>query len=233
MTWPQLALGGGYQCVILISNKTAFEWTGAFNLYQGYESAWVGNWSVNGQDFTGENGFTITLPSHGTMKIVIKGTDTVRAGYLTMYGSGYSSSYDVSIAYFYQYLTNGKLTTSTGSTDANSYKTFYFPVEASPSTNTGIAWAPDYSTPETFDMIATLYIPDESRVGQIYASKTIPISGHGGMFVDQMFPELSGTEFHGFLKIEAAYYFCLEVLRMDSAATGFLLTSTPPDWYTP
>jgi hypothetical protein len=227
--------------VILVSNKTASDWTGQFFAYQGHKKAWAGTWRVNGQDYTGRPSFNVALHGYGTAKIVLTGDESrdPETGYLFMWGLGTSSAYDVSIAYFYNYFRNGKLTTSMGSNEGASHNLYYFPVEysrpgsAAP-VNTGIAWAPEYSTtPSTFEIKATLYLPNPSGTGQPYTSKNLTYTGHRAQFVSEIFPELQGTDFRGFLKLEADSVFFLEVLRMDTVDGGILLTSTPADWREP
>jgi hypothetical protein len=215
----------------LVSNKTSFEWAGKFYIYQGSKQKWSGSWAVNGKSYTGSDGFNVIVPGHGTSKLLITGDDTARAGYMEMSASGNSSTYDVSISYFYQHFSNGKMDTSTGSRDADSYKTFYFPVELSATTNTGFAWAPWLSY-YNFEIIATLYVADDSGIVTVY-TKTTTFNGHNAQFINQLFPELNGTEFKGYLKLEAPNYFYLEVLRMDNTENGALFTSTPPDTWTP
>jgi hypothetical protein len=226
VTYPQLALGGGYQCVVLVSNKTPFEWAGKFYLYQGQKARWSGTWAVNGKSYTGSDGFNIIVPGYGTSKIIITGDDTARSGYMEMSASGSSSTYDVVLSYFYQHFSNGKMDTSTGSPDADSYKTFYFPVEFSATTNTGFAWAPWLSY-TNFEIIATLYVSADSGNVTIYTKK-ITFDGHKGQFINQLFPELNSADFRGYLKLESQNYFYLEVLRMDTTENGILFTSIPP-----
>jgi len=239
-TWPQLVLGGGYQAVILISNKKSTEWNGQFFPKQGHEKAWTGTWRVNGNDYTGQDSFNIVVAPYTTTKVVLTGDNTVpvQSGYLFMWGTATSSAYDVSISYFYEYYKDGKLMMSNGSIESAQHTTFYFPLEysttASGGVNTGIAWAPEISTtPSQFNMTATLYLTDASGTGRQYASKTFPYSGHAAQFITDMFPELSGAAFKGFLKLQADFNVFLEVLRIDSTDSGFLLTSTPPDFTTP
>jgi hypothetical protein len=240
-TWPQLALGGGYQSVILISNKKSSDWTGQFFPKQGHEETWAGTWRVNGRDYTGQPSFSIALHGYATVKVVLTADDAlpVQTGYLFMWGTGGSSAYDVSISYFYEYFQAGKLTVSNGSIEGAPHTIFYFPVEYSPikvgtGVNTGIAWAPEITTtPKEFNITATLYLTDKSGTGGVYSSKTVPYSGHAAQFVTEMFPELNSTEFRGYLELRAEYNLFLEVLRIDSIDNGFLLTSTPPDFITP
>jgi hypothetical protein len=60
-TWSQLAIGGGYQAVILISNKTGSDWTGQVFPKQGFEKPWAGTWRVNDQNYTGQTFFNVGL----------------------------------------------------------------------------------------------------------------------------------------------------------------------------
>jgi hypothetical protein len=236
-TWPQLAIGGGYQGLILVSNNTGSDWTGQFFPKQGHEKIWAGTWRVNGQDYTGQPYFNVSLHAHATAKFVLTGDDAlpVQAGYLFLWGTQGSSTTDVSIAYFFGYVQSGKLIVSTGSEAGFNRNLFHFPVEYSPinasgGVNTGIAWAPELTvTPPQFNITATLYITDKSGIGQLYGSKTLTYSGHAAQFINEMFPELTGTDFRGYLVLQADYTFFMEVLRLDSTADGFLLTRVPPD----
>jgi hypothetical protein len=235
-TWPQLALGGGYQAVILISNKRSTDWNGQFFPKQGHEQAWTGTFRVNGQNYTGQPYFYVTVPAYTTIKLVLTGDDAAaQTGYLFMWGTSGSLSSDVSISYFYEYYVNGKLAMSNASIPGAPRTTFYFPLEhsgtASAGVNTGLAWAPEVTTtPKQFNMTATLYLTDKTGLGQLYAAKTFAYSGHTAQYITDMFPELSGADFKGFLKLDAEYNVFLEVLRVDATDTGFLLTSTPPDF---
>jgi hypothetical protein len=232
-TWSQLAIGGGFQAVILISNKTGSDWTGQFFPKQGFERPWAGTWQVNGQNYTGQTFFNVGLHAYGTAKFVLTGDDSlpVQTGYLFLWGTGNSSAGDVTVDYFYQFFRDGKLVMSAGTTEGNVHAIYSFPVEYSPTgVNTGIAWAPEIdSTPSTpFKITASLYVTNESGVAQLYGSKNLSFSGHAAQFINEIFPELSGSGFRGYAVLTAEHNVCLEVLRMDSVDNGFLLTSTPP-----
>jgi hypothetical protein len=240
-TWPQLVLGGGYRAVILISNKQSTDWTGQFFPKQGHEKPWAGTWRANGQDYTAQGYFNVAVPAYTTIKVVVTGDDAVppQSGYLFMWGTGASLAYDVSISYFYEYYQNGKLMVSNGSIEGAPHTTFNFPLEysttASGVVNTGIAWAPEISTTPNngFNITATLYLTDASGIGRLYGSKTFPYSGHAAQYITEIFPELSGADFKGFVRLQADYNVFLEVLRIDLTGSSFLLTSTPPDFPTP
>ncbi len=90
---------------------------------------------VNGQDYTGQPSFSITVHGNATTKVVLTADDglPVQSGYLFMWGTGGSSAYDVSIAYFYEYVQAGKLTVSNGSIESAEHTTFDFPWSILPS----------------------------------------------------------------------------------------------------
>jgi hypothetical protein len=237
-TWSQLAIGGGYQAVILISNKTGSDWTGQVFPKQGFEKPWAGKWQVNGQVFTGQAFFNVSLHAYGTAKFVLTGDDSlpVQTGYLFLWGTGGSSAADVSVAYFYQFSRDGKLVMSAGTTEGSVHSTYSFPVEYSPTgVNTGIAWSPEIDTTPSkpFNITAALYVTNESGVAQLVGTKNLSFSGHAAQFINDIFPELSGTGFRGYAVLTGEYNVCLEVLRIDYVDNGFLVTSTPPAFVSP
>ena len=237
-TWSQLAIGGGYQAVILISNKTGSDWTGQVFPKQGFEKPWAGTWKVNGQNYSGQAFFNVGLHAYGTAKFVLTGDDSlpVQAGYLFLWGTGTSSAGDVTVAYFYQFFQGGKLVMSAGTTEGSVHSSYSFPVEYSPTgVNTGIAWAPEIDTTPSkpFNIAATLYVTNDSGVTQLYGVKNLSFSGHAAQFRNEIFPELTGAGFKGYAVLTADNIVCLEVLRLDTTDTGFLLTSTPPAFVSP
>ncbi len=60
VTYPQLALGDGYEAVIIVSNQTDQEWQGSGQLLQRAGQPWVTAW-VGGSDFGQLAGQTIRL----------------------------------------------------------------------------------------------------------------------------------------------------------------------------
>ena len=70
--WPQLALGGGYECIVIITNKsTRFFQPVSLSLMQGNGEPWSGEWTVNGED--GTNSDSYDIPPLGTMKLRLAG----------------------------------------------------------------------------------------------------------------------------------------------------------------
>ena len=113
--FSQLALGGGYEAVLLISNKTNSAWNGTVWLSRGFNESWQGQWAVNGKNFTGTSSIPVTLPAKGMVKLRITGDSTTRAGYLDVAPGIGSDMVDVAISYFYEVRAGGVLKDTTGS----------------------------------------------------------------------------------------------------------------------
>lgn len=226
ITFPQFAIGGGYECLMLISNKTSFPWTGDIYIFSGNDQLWPSSWYVNGVNFTGERGVSLEIPRNASVKLRFTGDSQTRTGYLEIYGTGSSSSYGVSIAYFYQFILGDDIITSTGSPPAEPSYVFYVPVEKTSLIDTGLAWSP-YSSTSNFPIRLTLYNSEGDPIGifnDIY-------KGHESKLISEWFDIPNGVRGH--LRIEAWEPIYLEALRIDGTDNGFLLTSTPPDGYTP
>ena len=228
--YAQLALGGGYEAVLLISNKTNSAWTGTAWVMQGNNETWQGQWAVNGQNYTGMGGVPVELAPKGMVKLRLTGDSTTRAGYLEVKPSfGYRDS-DVAISYFYEFRVKGVLQDTTGSPKSAYGNHFFFAVEKSSAIDTGIAWCP--SPPyisEPFSLYLTLYDQD----GRVVRQRAYMFMGHEAQFISQLFTDLPSS-FTGHLEIDALEdYLYVEVLRMERNPAGFQLTSTPADSYSP
>jgi predicted choloylglycine hydrolase len=223
LTWAQLALGGGYECMLLLSNKRETEWSGQLHLRQGNDEGWSGSWSLDGLDRTGSDEIAVTIAPRSTVKMCLSGDSTVRSGYLQLTAEGAFSVYDVAPSYFYRYLAGGRLQESVGSAAAPSGRAFSFPVERTATTDTGLAWAPD-SVTAPFSIILSLY----DRSGSQLRQKTLPYGGHEARFVSELFENIPDG-FLGRVRVESEQNIHLEVLRLDQTDSGFQITSTPPD----
>jgi hypothetical protein len=230
MSFAQLALGGGYEATIFVTNKTSFRWTGELRPYQGMNQRWGGTWSINGQPLTGASAWQFALEARQTIKLTLAGDAVTRSGYLDIEGTGSSYDSSVAVAYFYGYYApTGKLLDTVGSPESEFGKRFFFPAEVTSTIDTGMAWCPVYRfSNTTFPIIISAY----NENGQQVAQKTVTFSGHEAQFVSQVFPSLP-KPFRGQIYLEALEYFTLEVLRLEETVGGFQLTSTPPDSYVP
>lgn len=68
ITYAQFALGGGYECLIFISNKTGSDWKGTIYVSQRFNEMWEGRLAVNGEDLTGQVSGRISLDPNESAK---------------------------------------------------------------------------------------------------------------------------------------------------------------------
>lgn len=223
LTFAQVALGGGYETTIILSNKKSVSWQGEINIYQGNYDSWSGTWKHNGTEVIDADGFPVTLDPKGTTKLVLTGDSEVRSGYLEIDGLGASSDGDVAVSYFYNFLQSGKLAGTTGSPASESARKFLFAVEKTAAVNTGFAWAPSLVT-TPFQINLTLFTTKGEKLQQ----KSQTFKGHVAMFFDQLFDAIPAS-FVGSVLVEADQEIYFTVLRLEVTGTGFLLTSVPPD----
>jgi hypothetical protein len=228
ITFAQLALGGGYEAVILVTNKTNMDWQGKIWISQGYNQQWQGPLFVNGQDFTGFDGATLLMDPHETIKIRITGGNTTRSGYLEIDSDSNFVEY-LAVSYFYEFRVGGNLLDTTGSPESSHGTRFIVAVEKSSNIDTGIAWCPSSrSSSSPFLIILTLY----DKFGNVARTKPVTFNGHEAQFLSEIFPDLP-SDFVGQLKVEPLADMYLEVLRVEYTSSGFQLTSTPADSYIP
>lgn len=138
-TFPQLALGGGYECVVVLSNKTAETWKGAVESYQGNHEQWNIDWFAVGQSFSKIPALNVTLGPYASMKITLKGDSQPRAGYFEIDSASGSSDLDLAVSFFYNFYQNGVLKDSTGIPKASWDRDFMLPVEKTKTVDTGLA----------------------------------------------------------------------------------------------
>ncbi len=235
VTYPQLALGGGYECILIASNSTGNKWEGTLYLRQRDEGDWSGPWRVNGEDRTGSSHFSFTLEPHSTRKFtLVGGDDELRAGYLQVNAGSGSQIEDVALSFFYRLEHAATMQDSTGVPAGIIGKSFVFPVEKGGSIDTGFAWSPvptglavqaGIATAEPgFSVMATLY----SANGQEVERKPLPFEGHLARFFSEIF---SGVQngFVGKVVLESPQDIYLTVLRMEiTPEQAVQLTSVPP-----
>src|SRR5690606_21665886 len=182
ITYSQLALGGGYRCILLVSNRGNVPWEGLVNIRKANDEIWNTQWSLDGIDQTGNSGFAISLPPHGTAKYILSSIDAVpRAGYLEIVGGGMHSTDDISTSFFYNLYLEDRLVDSVGSSPARLNKRFILPVETGPGLNTGVAWAP-FLKSEQFPIQAAIY-DDE---GNLVDETELTFSGHQAQFATEI-----------------------------------------------
>lgn len=222
-TYAQLALGGGFECILLVTNKTNSRWEGTVRLRQGNDGEWNTPWAVNGADASGDTEFHLPIEAKATRKFVLSGDDQARAGYLQLLpGDGFSSQ-DVTSVLFYNLSDGQRLLESTG-TVANPPATgFLFPVEKTTTVNTGLAYAPFLVT-TSFKIRLILY----DGAGAVVAEEERPNLGHFAGFFSEIFDPIPNG-FVGALQVASEQGLFLTVLRLELTEDGFQLTNIAPD----
>ncbi|MDA2924508.1 hypothetical protein MYX65_07605 [Acidobacteria bacterium AH-259-L09] len=221
-TYPQLALGGGFEGILIVSNKSNSSWEGTILLRQGNDQNWSSPWAVNGSAQTASTSFDITLGPDATKKFVLTGDAQAQTGYLLVAGRNGFTTSSITPSFFYNFFSNGRLVDSTGVPASSESTRFVFPVEKTETVNTGFAWAPS-SVTSPFQITLTLFDTDGSQVQK----KTLTYEGHLARFFTEIFDSVLDG-FIGKVLVESGNDIHLTVLRLEFTAGGFQLTSVPP-----
>lgn len=223
ITFSQLALGGGYRCILLVTNRGTVPWEGTVRIRKGNDEIWNTQWSLDGIDQTGNSGFDISLPARGTVKYILSSIDAVpRGGYLEIVAGGSHSTSDISVSFFYNLYLEDQLIDSVSTPQSRLNQRFILPVETGPGLNTGVAWAPFLSS-ESFPMQAALFDAEGAIIDEI----DLTFSGHQAQFVNELFDNLPES-FTGSLVVEAAEVFHLTAIRLELTDGGIQLTGVSP-----
>lgn len=217
--YPQLALGGGFACILMVSNFGTSDWTGTALLNNGtWPGSW--NWSLDGLDQGGKSDFSVTLGPGETRSYVIGGFDTLRSGWLSMEPAFGFSTADVVTAFFFQFRESGRLVDSTGVASASASTRFRFPVAVGGETDTGVA-----VRGATGELHLSIFDEDGSPLGEVTRD------ADGAFFVGEIFENLP-EQFNGSVVITGDAPFYATVLRQDIVSwtpLSFQLTAIPGD----
>lgn len=221
--YPQLAIGGEFTAVLLLSETAGAPWNGNIRLRQGNDEDWSTPWSVNGEDRSGAPGLAVSLAANEAARFVFRGDGQAREGYLEIVPDDGFSSLDLTGNLFYQLRDPaGGLLDSTGTPSDLPGSLFALPVEHGAGIETGFAISP-YSASPPFEVRLTLLDQNGVQVGR----RSVPFTGHLADFVSEYFVGLE-EGFVGTLRIESDSGVYLAALRVESARQGFQLTSVPP-----
>ncbi len=207
IVYPQLAVGGGYEVILLVNNTSDSAWTG------GAEPLL----SDGSLDYLRTS---IDLGPRETRKYKFTGgPDAVTTGLVIVPDSGSDVS-ALAVSYFFNFSSGGELLDSTGVPAGTSARKFIFPVEKSAAVNTGLAMR---RLPSQGDapITLTLYGADGSKVQEISRGSGL------SRFFDELFTGVP-QNFTGSVVAESSGDFYLVVLRLETTTAGFQLTSVPP-----
>jgi hypothetical protein len=172
-------------------------------------------WSLNGEDQTGESAILLSLDPDETQRFVMGRTGPAVSGWLEIHAESGSDLRSLATAFFYNFSSGGQLKDSCGVAPAIPELAVRFPVERSASTSTGVA-VRKAQNPIQF----RLY--DESRVMVEEFSDQF----EGAKFIDELFSNVP-DDFIGSVELVSTQPFYVTVLRMDMTPDGFQLTSIP------
>ncbi len=206
IVYPQLAVGGGYEVVLIVNNTGDTTW-------QGTIEPLLDDGSL---DYLTAQ---VVLQPRETKKLILSGgADAITTG-LAIRGDAGSSTSVLAVAYFYNYFAAGVLADSTGVPMGVASSRFTFPVERSELINTGLAIR-RLATQTDSPITLTLYNAD----GTLF--EEVPAGSDFAHFFDELFDDVP-TDFKGSLVAESADEFYLVVLRLQYTQGGFQLTSVP------
>lgn len=208
IVYPQLAVGGGYEVVIIVSNKSASSWSGTGKPLKNDGS----------MDYLATQ---ITLGPKETKKYVLTGGSTTKACGFEIYGDNGSPNSAVSVNFFYNYYQDEALQDSTGVPKSQLAKKYTFPVERTSTVDTGLSIRRRADQP-TSQVVLTLIDASGNQLQQVHVG-----SDSSGFFT-QLFTEVPSS-FMGSVVAESPDEFYMVVIRMENTRTGFQLTSVPPE----
>ena len=225
VSFAQLALGGGYRCILIVSNGSSKGWEGQARLRVGNAGVWATPVQVNGQELGPEGRFAISLDAKESRKYVLEGDAQLRPGYLELIAEAGFETSSLVVSFFYNLSGGDGLLDSTGSPPQPPSTRYRFAVERSATANTGLAWASFLDT-SAFGITLQLY----DRDGAALETRHLTYDGHLARFFTELFEDLP-DEFVGLVEIRSERSLFLTVLRLEFSAPGartFELTSSLP-----
>ncbi len=212
--YSQLALGGGFEAILFVTNMREQPWNGGAQLDAG---AWPEDraWTLDGSDQTGESGFALELSSRDT-KLSSRG-EIVEEGRSQIFHSGVSTWANLEPAR--ERPSTAAQHKSLGVAPAELTTAVWFPVARRPGLNTGLAirrtTAPvRYSLFDSSGLLLETVTRDDFQ---------------GAQFFNEIFSEVPAS-FTGSVKVESDRGFYLTVLRQEilpGEGLSFQLTSIP------
>lgn len=222
IVYPQLALGGGYEVALFLSNATTTNWNGTVYLNKGDDQDWDSTWSLNGIDRTGLSAFSVYLGPNATQKFLLTSKADVKVGYLRITGNDGAQVSNLSTSFFYDVTEKGEVTDSIGIPRGVPGRRFICAVEKNDDALTGFAWAPA-SLPSGFPVQLALYDSE----GNLIRSVTVTFEGHTALFFHEVFDNFP-ENFVGKVVVNSEEEIHLTALRLCWTQDGFQLTSVPP-----
>lgn len=226
--YPQVALGGGLQTVVVVTNLSEGHWTGSADLH-GQQWAEV-PWSINGQAALGLSSFSFDLDPGQTRKFVLSAPGQPLDGWLEIIGRSTTTRDDtlapqqtsLSTAVFLNLLEGGNIVDSTGLTPASPTIRVRFPVERTPTVETAVVLRRGTGF---VDPDAPLILTLKDSSGAVFEEIEVPL---GARLLGEIIPNLPDG-FVGSLDIRSESQFRVAVFRLELTLSGPHLSGVSTD----
>lgn len=225
VTYPQFALGGGYEVVVLMTNKSDSAWDGRASLLEGNAKPWSSPWKLNG-DSLGRSNFDVKIPPGGTRRYVFAADGAARAGYFVISGALTSTTEDLEISFFYNLRDRGELVDAVAVFPGVAGQMFHLPVERSSTVDTGVAWSPQ--SPIDPALSTTIFGSVYDNFGRLFSSLQSSYTGQTAKLINEMTPGIPAN-FTGSISIVFGQPVHLTAFRIERSGTGIQLTSLRPE----
>ena len=255
--FPQFAIGNidntNYTSVLQVTNKHREDWWYGVMLIHGTVlGRFIANYTINGIDYSGYQGDTISVPPGGTSTFVFESDSPLKTGfiYLSAFGSEEQKG-RISTSFFFQLrdIRTGELADSVGVAPSDFGWKFAIPitVSADHNVNTGVAIA-SFPLGDEVQVVVELWDAAGKQL-DIQASTlqySIPVTEsqtnyypyHKAQFVTEIFAQSlrdyfhenanANDDFHGSIRIYAQRNINVLALRVDTRFDGNIeLTSIP------
>lgn len=232
LVYPQIAVGGGFETLLLLTNPSASTWMGELRIPEFGAGSSV-KWSLNGEDQSGQDRQLIEIGPWSTESYLIgAGSDQAAiAGSLWIVSNGQGAATPASTL-FIRFDTGEELVDEVSTSAVGGARRLVFPAEidGEKSIDTGLAlrFAPPdlevQAEPELAPVRAYLLDGDGLQLEEA------EISDPTALFIDELFAMPAGEEhFVGSVFLDADRDFFLTVLRQRLLPGGrFQLTSVDP-----
>ena len=213
--FPQIAAGEGYSTQVILINPTQQIQKGTLSVYGN-----DGNTLPLKVGSTQSSSFGYQIEGQGTYRIELEKDGGVQAGYMVV--TPEAGSFTPSGSAVFRYRANGKVVTEAGVGGARPTTALRIFVDNA-KTLTGVAIA----NTENQQAAVSMTLFDRNGVKQDTVIRNLPARGHLALFVNELFPGLSGT-YNGLLEITSTTPISAITLKLTINERNDLVYTTLP-----
>jgi len=221
IVYPQIVVGGGYETVLTITNSGSSTLICHPLVRQRAGEAFPVAVKANGIVIGDYDRWTI--PRGATFPYVLSADGVARPGYLVLESVEGPGEEQIATSIFFRSVSDGRINDLVATYPAPPMKKAVFPVDRSPSSDTGIALLPTSSIHLVGPIRFTLLDQAGTKVQEL----ELGFSGHTALMLAEIFDQVPAT-FLGSVVIESPRDFYLLVLRVEPTGQSIQLTAVPP-----